>query len=343
MAGRFRARVGPSTWRYHAYGGSNPAFNDGPYIFAQEQHNEVFVEGSYPGSNSCVHVKRLPVTGTYIWKSSESSWSNVSIDGLTPIISHLDPIGSCYGSNSHLIASKLQSLNWGKLPTSSEFGIIQILAELDDTIAIFTKKFWKQLSYGSFTWGVVPFVNDLRALLQTIANLSVDLASISYEDEYTVRDVTEFDSKTYRASCDLKVRFSGFVDATGLNSEAQFLLDRLGFHPDLATVWDLIPLSFIVDYVLPVGDFLESITRTGWVTDVTFTGWRTIKGRCSYAYKTPGVLSTYTPEHAADIFIRNALGNYTLSVTKETSYPSLEIPSPTQLFNMFYIARQNRR
>lgn len=43
----------------------------------------------------------------------------------------------------------------------------------------------------------------------------------------------------------------------GPNPVAQ-LLDMAGFYPDLHTLWNAVPFSFLVDYVLPVGDTLEA-------------------------------------------------------------------------------------
>lgn len=35
-------------------------------------------------------------------------------------------------------------------------------------------------------------------------------------------------------------------------------LDGMGFYPDLSTLWNALPFTFLIDYVLPIGDIIES-------------------------------------------------------------------------------------
>lgn len=53
-----------------------------------------------------------------------------------------------------------------------------------------------------------------------------------------------------------------------LNSVQQLyvMLKRMGLCLDAYSVWDMIPLSFVVDWFLPIGDFLEDFSQN-WVAD----------------------------------------------------------------------------
>jgi hypothetical protein len=234
------------------------------------------------------------------------------------------------------------SLNWRKLPTSSKFGIIQFFAELDDTLAIFTRKFWNQLSYGSVTWGLLPFVNDIKAVLETVSNMSVDLNSFSYEDELLRMFDFEHSLGAYEFSIDGRsvTRCVGLGDLS-LQTEAQRWLDRLGFHPDIGTAWDLVPLSFVVDWLLPVGSFLESIRARGWTRSMLFRGWKT------YHVDASVTINMTAPYSGTALFDLEAFGRNYVEVVLEVENIDFEFeanePSTLQLFNIVYIFLLNKR
>lgn len=209
-----------------------------------------YLEDNSPGPCFCNHWKVKPLTFTVPWSAPGYTTKYTNY----PLVPSVDPMS--------VVRAKLNTLDWGKLPSSSEFQIIEILAEIDDTISMFALKFWRQLSYGSFTWGVIPFLNDCKALIDTVNGLAKNLANFDYETS----DVTSIASEPLWSTNDyyftsfhgtVRFRKTGFSDISFQNP-ASIALDRLGLHPDLATAWNLIPFSFVVDYILPIGDFLES-------------------------------------------------------------------------------------
>jgi hypothetical protein len=44
---------------------------------------------------------------------------------------------------------------------------------------------------------------------------------------------------------------------TGLFARTKFVSQKLGVIPDPQVVWDLIPLSFVIDWVIPIGEWLH--------------------------------------------------------------------------------------
>jgi hypothetical protein len=245
----------------------------------------------------------------------------------------------------HLYASVPPLLvEWDRLPTSSRFSIIQFFAELDDTLLLFTKRFWSSLSYGSFTWGVLPFVNDVKAILETISNLSVSLSSVNYEVVSEFSEHVPFGKNTGFSYAGVQ-RLQGSLDLA-LSSPAIIWLDRLGFHPDLGTVWDLIPLSFVVDWLIPVGDYLSSLYDRGWIKSVPFYGWRSIK----YSGVTH-VFTSYPADYVIDISLPGIIDFqgyrrdfiYGVLDVDDTADLSFEFPSIKQLFNMLYIFVLSRK
>lgn len=294
----------------------------------REYVSEYFLESSYPGSCNCKHF----IHPTIHYKITNN-------EGRT------DSVGFCRDLTSYVeaYATELGTLlNWGKLPSSTKAGIIQILAEIDDTIAIFTKKFWTQLSYGSWTWGVVPFVHELLAVIDAVNALGTDLSKLAYEDSYSrfVQDVqvTNWTAANIYADFTFDFHLAGKADMS-FQHPGSVALDWLGLHPDLATAWDLIPLSFVVDYLFPLGDWLQSFRQGGWVKAVYFTGWQsyTCKVDCKVV---PGGWTLLSSSCESGVYYARSRSGTVLTVDTSSVFdlPDFTFPTFRQLFNMLYLA-----
>jgi len=115
-------------------------------------------------------------------------------------------------------------------------------------------------------FGLRPLYYECQDLIETFQNLHNDrprsritaVASDSYKD-----------TTTYTKSCllgafDVEVDIEQLVTAsTGLLVEAQFQevskLKKFGFEDVTATLWELVPFSFIVDYFLNTGAWFQSL------------------------------------------------------------------------------------
>lgn len=253
-----------------------------------------------------------------------------------------------------ILKQKAYSLDWEKLPSSSSFGLIQIIAEIDDLIAMFTLRFIRELSYGSFTWGVVPFVSDLKALCDAVSNLLSGLDEFHYEDSFELGiELPPYNHymvggapNSITSQAIIRTTTVGDADLTTQNP-AQRALDWLGFHPDLATAWDLIPFSFVVDYLFPIGDFLESLRNGGWVQALSVTGWRTYKisvNLLDNVYYGPRTGERHRISLSPYKEFTRVYGPMVLVRPEEVPrYPGLKLPSPIQMFNMLYLSMQQGR
>jgi hypothetical protein len=240
----------------------------------------------------------------------------------------------------------------------NDFELLTFLADIDGTIAMFTRKFLSDLNYGSVNWGVLPFVSDIKALIGSIKDIfrrmngefsSCSRLNRKREIVYESRayEVPPYGNPNHREN-DLLIGASGTCRANGVLTwnppptepldKALLLLDELGVHPDLKTLWDVIPLSFIVDYFIPIGDILESIHPRGWG---------------SVAYTFSGYLSTKALLEIGDVYWvngtqRKAKSTCIVSYYERTRYdgyiPSSvdsvewEAPSMRELFNVAYLS-----
>lgn len=324
----------PSRHRNYLQTQHYSAVNNGLVTYLDERSVPLWVmhESAFPGPCNVVHEKYALHTGKW-FRSVDPSSNFRNYIGVPRSPSGLVNL-------KKQVQEAISSLNWGKLPSSTEAGIIQILAEIDDTISIFTVKFWKQLSYGSFTWGVMPFVSELLAVSKAVRNLSLDLEHFLYEDELTVEVSDEYLSgRTYTSAIgNCKVRKTGHADIS-FQHNLSILFDRVGFHPDLATAWDLVPASFLVDYLLPIGDYLQSFRQGGWVKAAIFKGWITAKYSLDLTFH--GREDTFEP---LDI----GIGKYTrferwhdqnqvLYYNEKSPDFELKIPSLREMFNILYV------
>lgn len=328
--------------------------NASPYGPRSEwtETNQAFYESAYPGSNQCDHWKVSPIPWKITFPNHGGFRSGQSDSGAGFIL----PVETI----RYLVQSALPihgELNRAKLLTTSDFNLLVAVAELDDTLGMFTQKFLRDMSYGSLKWGVMPFVSELSAIAAQARNLNKRMADNAqqYEDEST-RDVNVVDGKVYIHNVgdiyyDItgvsRVRYTGNTTTPG--SPILEAYDRIGFHPDLLTAWDIVPLSFVVDYFLPVGSFIESVVDRGWIKAVNFTGWKTHLFKGTFTLKrrvahNRDPLAIYDCSNDVTLFNRSALNAYVLEdsprIDEQLSRPR---PKLTQLADTLYILLSMRR
>lgn len=291
----------------------------------QIQYAESITESSVPGPCNVVHTHSTPMDfGFYLGATHYESLSAGPFPRTPP---------------------PPRLANW-KLPTTSEFSIIQFFAELDDTIAIFSKKFWREFSYGAFTWGIIPFVNDIKAILKTIKGLSANLGDIEYEDSYSLNwqdEVYSVGSGVFATGTGkVSYHLTGKVAISEVGNQAQIFLDRIGFHPDLSTAWDLVPLSFLLTDILPIADFLSSLHNRGWVQQVCFQGWQSQKVIQSMKLTRWDGTSNLHSTVGQQLSYNRGLCSIPLSIAPSNFKPSAPEMDLRTGFNMAYIAGAHR-
>lgn len=195
------------------------------------------------------------------------------------------------------------------------FELFTALADLDSTIATFSKKTLAGLfrpkptikngKKGSslltssgvaeagavYQWAALPLLSDLKSLYNSVQSTYNGQFARELEMLNGKRTTRRFqvnrETRSYRFEGSAVLQGRVIVDPNSMPSSAggsplnslKILLDELGVHPDLRTVWDIVPLSFVVDYLIPVGDTLEKVHPRGWFSpQFRFTGQFTLFG-----------------------------------------------------------------
>jgi len=323
MPTRFRYK--PNEFYRHRYLG-------GPWeVFPTAPHSNETMVDMNPGGGPCTHIKRVQAlnysTPSFVGWQVENQ--DIPSFLLTP--------------------PPLTELDWANLPTSTELNIIVLLAEIDEILATLTWKFWRQLSYGAITWGIVPLISEIESGLKAIRNIGKTIDGTQYEATTysttvnTYGDVVGYPRMEWKVTQSIKYHANGkaYYDDLVISS----MLDRLGFHPDLATLWELVPFSFVVDYIFPIGKFLEGLRRGGWVKAVYFDGWVSASVNTTGHMSAPSWASwKYVPKQVP--FEYNTYYRFPHSsvlVAPEATLPQFELPTFEEVFNMAYLANKKLR
>jgi hypothetical protein len=233
----------------------------------------------------------------------------------------------------------------------SDFELIPFLADWDSTMAMFTKKYLRDLSHGAVEWGIAPFIRDCFALISSLRSLISKFPGstcstvtrqrpLIYSRPYS-SILEESDEVGVVTSVDGSTRVHGYVvkwapKLDSLLDKLAFLLDKLGVHPDLSTAWDIVPLSFLVDYFLPIGDLLESLHPRGWQDPSShFTGFITHKMFAQTAgYRNRSGFRFVELPCTWKYYSRTYVINYPIRISKT---PAFSTPSLKELFNTAYL------
>lgn len=127
----------------------------------------------------------------------------------------------------------------------------------------------------------------------------------------------------------------GSLDMSPEMYRLKSLLDAAGVYVDGAVVWEALPFSFLVDYVLPIGNWLEN-ARNPWVMPTIHSRdcWEITKVQVRFEleWNEPGywkdpighVMATGTLKY----FVRNHVQS--IDVTPKEGFPQIRLPSARQ-------------
>lgn len=132
----------------------------------------------------------------------------------------------------------------------------------------------------NYQLGVAPIVSDGRAIVDTLQNIGDRFSRASQNLHRGVRFAkrdTEHVYKVYPVQwdpltqCEITIAgsfvrtYGGFVRGSLPYDPVRFLLDYLGVYPDLNTLWNSLPFTFVIDYFVPIGSALQS---NAWLSPI---------------------------------------------------------------------------
>lgn len=211
-------------------------------------------------------------------------------------------------------------------------------------------RLWLELQYG---W--MPLLNDIYGGALTVQKMF----SPSEQPRLTVtrRGFTELfiGDPTSKGNHFLNYEFSRYAIARGemkvrfqvVDSFSVFL-NSIGLTNPLLVAWDLVPYSFVLDWLLPVSTILEACTATlglkfvgGYYSTVTY-GEQSVKawnGKAYYPYPVVARRGTTTSTAKALFMNRDPLGSW----PQAAPYFRLPFSSNQRVANALALLSQQRR
>jgi len=194
-------------------------------------------------------------------------------------------------------------------------------------------KGWLALQYG---WK--PLVNDIYGAAQTLAELNikspvekvVKQRTINHSDTASGRESNGFFTYQDSEQSTLTIRY---VCSFTLSNAPLKTLSELGITNPALIAWELLPWSFVIDWFLPIGDFVSACDATNGLTFRSGTKTTFLRGRTSRAYthlrKASGKATGYAVARTDRVQVeRTVLG----------SFPSPQLPQPQNPLSFTHLA-----
>lgn len=177
-------------------------------------------------------------------------------------------------------------------------------------------------NYAGYVWGLVPLINDAYGLQQQIKDGFKSKNSYIRSVGFASKKCTPSEiwngtpGNNLRLSGRGSTSFSRVVYTSRIHDSTLYALNQLGLANPIATAWELVPLSFVIDWFLPIGDFLTALTSPLGTEFVSGFEDRVIEASATGTYLRESGFSGYlegTPaigKHELFAFQRVTLGAY---------------------------------
>ena len=141
----------------------------------------------------------------------------------------------------------------------------------------------------AYSYGLKPLINDVSDAVKVLEKGLRDPSRPIVVRSSTTKSVSGFatDYGCYHDRIEGSVRVSGKIEFW-IDNPFLYTLEQVGFVNPLSVAWELVPFSFVVDWFVPVGEFLTSVVPpqgvafvggcTAYRGDGTHVGWTTIPG-----------------------------------------------------------------
>lgn len=172
---------------------------------------------------------------------------------------------------------------------NKRFSSINFFLELGDVSSLIKRL--DKYRYVDYQFGIAPMIGDIKNISNGLSSSisAVNARLDSYRQPQAFRSKfksvipfsfpggTQVTTATTQGLISLEVVMKGFMSVelpilSRYNRDYTIWLDQIGFHPDLATVYEAIPFSWMIDWFVPIGNYLESMSSSWLNPQINFTG-----------------------------------------------------------------------
>lgn len=191
--------------------------------------------------------------------------------------------------------------------------------------------------YLVYRYAVMPAMKDVAGAVDSLSRLPPDQWAVTARatEKYFSRRVTtvgEGSENPFTCSSELERRCRAIITAIPKPlTREQDILWSLGLDNPLSTIHEVIPYSFVLDWALPIGDWLSGLNALKY-----YSGWNTVvSNKTEEKVAVSGASTTYN----GGIITSSASGSYSRlqfrrRVTDAPPIPVLPVKDPRSLTHM---------
>lgn len=127
-----------------------------------------------------------------------------------------------------------------------------------------------------YKFGIAPLIGDLDGLMKHLAQNAKDnvcrVVAVSREVVKTTTSgkvpssiLSRKETLTTETEITVRSVLRYKVDAPAVNQ-----LTQLGFTNPASTAWEVIPWSFVIDWLIPIGDYIDTLDTAAFLQTVSF-------------------------------------------------------------------------
>lgn len=311
-------------------------YNHGPHVY---EYIETQNNGKKRPWSPCYHWKVKVAPAYYYYSSTYAVGYNMGFPD----------INRCRQFFRNEVLSDINTPQF-QFQKNNNFKAIQLIAELDDTLMLFTTKLVKALlkpqeGHLAIQFGILQIYEDFKSLLDTYydlrSNIAVELAfakpiKAEHSVPHSFSEYSEYNPAILKYSCEGKTILHGSLRITQplpKGPTPAIILDELGLNDIVGNMWALVPFSFILDFF--TGSFVPKLIswirgahpsnwfNPGW----EFQGWVIHEAKGKQACMTS---LEYLPSYSEfEMFDR-----YYTAFRPETKFPEIKWKLPTLEFGL---------
>lgn len=113
-------------------------------------------------------------------------------------------------------------------------------------------------NYLTVKYGILPTISDVNSIIASIEKIRAEMKNLRPYNTYSAGNVSTLRTGLNSVRREQHVKLAIANGEGGLSALCRGF-ERIGVFPNLKSIWDLLPYSFCVDWLVDVGDYLARI------------------------------------------------------------------------------------